>query len=33
MVQFLEQRHLPDRRTRYALIGVLYLYLFQGNNL
>ena len=33
MVQFLEQRHLPDRRTRYALIRVLYLYLFQGNNL
>ena len=33
MVQLLQQRHLPDRRARYTLVRVLYLYLFQSNNL
>ncbi len=33
MVQLLQQRHLPDGSARYSLVGVLYLYLFKGNNL
>lgn len=33
MVQLLQQGHLSYCGTRYSLIRMLYLYLFQGNNL